>query len=876
MAGIADDIAAVAEKLAEKKTAETKKSIRARVRDTGEHVLEFLDRRLQVDITHLPETAYERLVGREPELKRLDEAWAEARTNIISLIAEGGAGKSALVNEWLMRLQADNYRGSRAVLGWSFYSQGSKERATAADEFLNWALDKLGIKLETTSATAKGEAIAEAMMQRRMLMVLDGLEPLQHGPGPQLGQLKDLGLRALLRRFAVTTAGEKHGLVVLTSRLAIKDIARWHGGASPVLDVERLSAEAGAAVLRDNGVWGTDNELKAAVHDFEGHPLALGLLASLLRETQTGDARRRNRIRGLLADIENPGHDHARRVMDSYVKDWLAGRPVLLDIMHLVGLFDRPASADLLRALRKKPAIKGLTDEIVRLKESQWQRAIAQLRAVRLLAPSDSLAPDALDAHPLVREWFGQRLREAHADAWRSGHFVIYDHLRRTTHESDTPTLEEILLPLYQAIAHGCHAGKHQEVLRRIYMNRICRRGKDGELMFYAFHNLGAIGTNLAALYWLFESAYEIPVSTISEEDQFWVLGEAAFCLHSQGRLSEAVAGERRALQRLLTQKHWKNASQVAINLSDAELLLGNLSAAIAAARKAVECADLANERRHGMNVTVRGALASALRMVGNYVEAKNVFADAERRHAELYSTYPQLYSLVGYYHLDMLLDQQDWAVSSARAEKLLEWEVKADPLFDQALVRLGLGRSNLGKALATLDSSGVATAGIAHAASIHLNEAVDGVRAANIRSHSHHFLLARAAFHRSLENWAGGTRDLDEGAAACTFLFDACPLRPRKRAATSPAARGRMVPHFSQSKNWWVTPELAFGPRCARTRWANPPYKNFIPPRSPSPPSPSPGRWRWNRPSRARSRSGRAPRRPAGTHRRRRCSPGA
>ena len=74
--------------------------------------------------------------------------------------AEGGAGKSALINEWLARLQADGYRGAERVLGWSFYSQGSKERATAADEFLNWALAKLDVKIDTTSASAKGEAIA--------------------------------------------------------------------------------------------------------------------------------------------------------------------------------------------------------------------------------------------------------------------------------------------------------------------------------------------------------------------------------------------------------------------------------------------------------------------------------------------------------------------------------------------------------------------------------------------------------------------------------------------------------------------------------------------------------------------------------------------
>jgi hypothetical protein len=108
-----------------------------------------------VHISGLPETAYERLVGRDDELKQLDDAWADPKINIISLIAEGGAGKSALVNEWLKRLQTDDYRGAEAVLGWSFYSQGSKERATAADEFLNWALEKLGIRTETTSASAQ-------------------------------------------------------------------------------------------------------------------------------------------------------------------------------------------------------------------------------------------------------------------------------------------------------------------------------------------------------------------------------------------------------------------------------------------------------------------------------------------------------------------------------------------------------------------------------------------------------------------------------------------------------------------------------------------------------------------------------------------------
>jgi hypothetical protein len=203
-----------------------------------------------IHIAGLPETAYERLVGREKELQRLDDAWADRQTNILSLIAEGGAGKSALVNEWLTNLQASDYRGAEAVLGWSFYSQGTKKRATSADQFLDWALEKLGIKINKTSASAKGEATADAIGQRRVLLVLDGVEPLQHGPGVQQGELKDLGLRSLLRHLVTMPPTTAHGLVLLTSRLAVRDIARFKDGAAPILDVEKVSDEAGAAFLR--------------------------------------------------------------------------------------------------------------------------------------------------------------------------------------------------------------------------------------------------------------------------------------------------------------------------------------------------------------------------------------------------------------------------------------------------------------------------------------------------------------------------------------------------------------------------------------------------------------------------------------------------
>jgi len=751
MSYAADEIAEIAAQIARRKTAAARRASSASTP-------------IPVHTSGLPETGYERLVGRGAELRRLDATWSDDKTNILSLIAEGGAGKSALVNDWLMRLQADSYRGADCVLGWSFYSQGSKERATAADGFLNWALAELGVNIETTSASAKGEAIAEALMARRALIVLDGVEPLQHGPGPQMGQLKDQGLRALLRRFAAAPARADHSLIVLTSRLAVADIQRFKDGVAPVINVEKLSDEAGAELLRDNDVWGIEAELRAVSREFGGHPLALTLLASLLKETQNGDARRRDHIRGLLADPDNPGHDHARRVMESHEKEWLGGQPVQLAILHSVGLFDRPASGDCLEALRSKPPISGLTDALVDLSNEQWRRAVARLMEVRLLAPADPSDPEALDAHPLVREWFGERLRAINEAAWKAAHSRLYDHLRDATREGQAPTLAD-LAPLYHAIVHGCRAGRHQEALIDVF-SRICRRAPHGEVEFYSKFRLGAFASDLSAIAWFFDRPYEIPVGTLSSQPRAWVIGLASFDLRAQGRLREAIASLR-AAQRILEEGQARadleNASVAAMNLSETELVYGDVAAAVATAERSVMLAD---GTREALQMTVsRSSCADALHAAGEWEKAAHLFADAQHRQRESEPKYPLLYGLPGYSLCDLLLSEGRDADAREHAAQTLQWAHQHLGLLAVALNTLALGRAHL--ALAVQDTKSGLSAETARndtrGAAARLEEAVERLRAAAQNEYLARGLFARAAFCRAVGDWDGAARNLLE-----------------------------------------------------------------------------------------------------------------
>jgi hypothetical protein len=87
--------------------------------------------------------------------------------------------------------------------------------------------------------------LAKLIAHRRVLLVLDGLEPLQNPPGPQEGRVREPSLQALLRELAAFNTG----LCVITTRLPVADIADHERTSSPRLDLEQLSRDAGAQLL---------------------------------------------------------------------------------------------------------------------------------------------------------------------------------------------------------------------------------------------------------------------------------------------------------------------------------------------------------------------------------------------------------------------------------------------------------------------------------------------------------------------------------------------------------------------------------------------------------------------------------------------------
>ena len=154
-------------------------------------------------------------------------------------------------------MAAKQYRSAELVFGWSFYQQGSSGETSSADEFLDAALTWFGDpdpRLGT--AWEKGERLAKLVAHQRTLLILDGLEPLQNPPGPQEGRLREPSLQALLRELAAFNTG----LCVITTRTPVADIPDHERTAALRRDLEQLSNEAGAKLLRALGVKGPEEE----------------------------------------------------------------------------------------------------------------------------------------------------------------------------------------------------------------------------------------------------------------------------------------------------------------------------------------------------------------------------------------------------------------------------------------------------------------------------------------------------------------------------------------------------------------------------------------------------------------------------------------
>ncbi|PZU92960.1 MAG: hypothetical protein DCF32_23425 [Leptolyngbya sp.] len=249
-------------------------------------------------------------VGRGELLQNLDQDWDSADRCITGLIGFGGEGKSSLARHWVDRVMQSGSPQPDGVFWWGFYENLDVEQFFEA--LLRYLEPTLDLS-QYPSSSAKVSYLQTTLHRNRhrYLLVLDGLEVLQHPQGDDYGLFTSVDLKNWLRDFAEATHGS---FCLITTRAPLLDLIDYRTYTHR--EVERLSTNEGVELLQKLGVNGSEPELRQVVQQWGGYALVLSLLGSYLVDHCNGD------IQQLPADLAPTAteakYDRVSRVLRRY------------------------------------------------------------------------------------------------------------------------------------------------------------------------------------------------------------------------------------------------------------------------------------------------------------------------------------------------------------------------------------------------------------------------------------------------------------------------------------------------------------------------------------------------------------------------------
>lgn len=559
-------------------------------------------------------------VGRELELKTIRDAITDDRVNIVTIVAMGGTGKTAIVKRLFDELREREWKPFEGVFCWSFDSQGNKEesRHSAVERFYAAAFAWLGeTKNIPATRSKRAQTLADLFSRKRFLLVLDGVEPLQFSHLIKNGELRDKTFGTFLR----VLSERNPGVCVVTSRQHIFEL-RDITSSVKVLNLAQLEDGDAIQLLKSKGVVGTDANLTAAVGELKNHALSLSLLGGLLYTQFHGDVEQRSKLKFDELFTEAELGERAEFVMAAYERRFAegAGRQLEHSLLLILGLFDRPAPGGALRALLSEPPIRGLTERYLAMtvqeRAQNYKNALRRLRTLDLLAPPNPHQKDDLDAHPLVRAYFGSRLKTQNAHAWSEAHerlAAYYEALipakPRKPHELDAA---------FYAIGHACKAGQIEHAYKNLLTRKVrnARGVNDERLVDHS--SLVAVYSNF------FEHLWSKPIQSLDDKKKQSLLKAASFSLKACGQQKDALD----ALEGLLDNLS-DNEGKAIISRRAAEICtnLGLLNRAESLANDSIKYAD--STKRHGIRSATRATYADILHQRGKFEKSKIAFQSA-------------------------------------------------------------------------------------------------------------------------------------------------------------------------------------------------------------------------------------------------------
>jgi tetratricopeptide (TPR) repeat protein len=530
--------------------------------------------------------------------------WSETR--VVSVVAVGGTGKTALVEQVVSSLKGKDDAG---LLVWSFYEDPRTE------EFLRVACEYFTGESEIPAGGRLERLQWVLSSDRPHLLVLDGLERVQAeaSDGRVRGVIEDPQLKRLLRFLA---GGPGQARALITTRFPVVDLHNWDGGRCRTECLDDLSRDESRAVLRGWGVRGSDEALDRLVEPLGGHALSTAVLGSFLGNLCDGDVSKAPMFRRDDAVGHDPKAAKLGRLLDEYAA---ALEQDQRDLLALLATFPRGATLGDMRYLTSSG--RRVAGGLMRYDVSRISSMLERLKALGLLFAYGTGEARTYSAHPFLREYFQDLLRVSRHrvhDAVRSRLVATLEGrpLRPPTEKWELDQIEGL-------IEHTRLAGRMREAFS-LYWKRLG-----------SFSHLGkSLGENARGLRivsgFASEGRVEKLSSDLTSEQQALLAGAWGLFSEYLGDLHAA----RSAFEYSLSRHEFAGLSNecvaVLLNLCEVELL----SARMAAAREAAERALLVATKTHHLEqqidahaylATVLGAQGDLQGAIANFDAARKL-----------------------------------------------------------------------------------------------------------------------------------------------------------------------------------------------------------------------------------------------------------
>lgn len=561
---------------------------------------------------------------------------------IHALVAAGGTGKTAIIEQVLRRLQQRwPVPGAGHVLVWSFYEKPD------ADAFLRECGQLFLGEADDAPAGGRLERLQRGLRNGQPhLLVMDGLERVQHeagspgGLGHVRGELEDTSLRLLLQAIA---AGLGRTRALLTSRFALTDLRHWQHRGVVETALDDLPPDAARQVLRGWGVRGADAELDAVAAQVGRHALSVAVIGSYLQHFEGGRIAAAANFDLDAVAGDDPKAAKLARVLGFYAERLPAEERELLTRL---AVFPRGITLDLLGVLLDAGgAVAGLLVDARPALPRLLQRLVDRGLVFAYRSSGADTHTLTWTAHPFVRERFAGLLGCPASDVFGA----VAERLGQGLEKRPENKPQEVLL-----------LDRYEQAIEAL---RLAGRVKEAfDLYWYGLGGFGHLGKVLGD----YARGYRILRGFVPEGGDLGRFGEGlepyaqsvglnALSLMARrlGRLQEALAVRWEDDTRSRQLDEPEGTSIGLQNTCEVALDLGRQPQARAAADAAVTEAERATSDVERKNSMIDRAWAAHL--AGDNATALADFAAATALEAK-----PLLYSLRGQRHARHHLDRGD------------------------------------------------------------------------------------------------------------------------------------------------------------------------------------------------------------------------